>query len=66
MYEFSYIWEPDVRMIGPMAHELEAVAPEAVMENEDGYLVRRCDEVERASGTLQSLCLGTCGLWEWT
>lgn len=26
-------------MIGPLAHELEAVAPEAVMENEDGYLV---------------------------
>ncbi|MGE5513724.1 MAG: tail fiber domain-containing protein [Bacteroidota bacterium] len=38
LYEFSYIWDPDTRYIGPMADDLQKVAPDAVFENEDGYL----------------------------
>ena len=38
LYTFSYAWDPDVQHIGPMAHELQAVMPEAVYEGPDGFL----------------------------
>jgi hypothetical protein len=38
LYQFKYIFNPDQDYIGPMAEDVLAVAPEAVVEDEQGYL----------------------------
>lgn len=39
-YTFEYVWdEPGKRYLGVLAQDLQRVVPDAVYENEDGYLL---------------------------
>ena len=44
VYRYNYIWEK-TEYLGVMAHEVREILPDAVVQNEDGYLAVDYDQV---------------------
>jgi hypothetical protein len=54
VYRYNYIWE-NTEYLGVMAHEVREILPDAVVQNEDGYLAVDYDQVGMPLIDLSSL-----------